>query len=173
MYFPWYYAGSLIFTLEESPMAHTQSEQQRRRLLYFAHPINTYNTPLETRLLDRFSFWFPNADIVNPNAQKHQRRVSDIKKDDPKANVMEYFKEVAKECDGVIILPFGDGKIGAGIYAEAEVISAKGGIIWVVDTNPLSIHMEKALNPALALTVEDTRARVYLSNISRAIRPYE
>lgn len=152
-------------------MADTQNE--RRRLLYFAHPVNTYDTPLETRLLDRFAFWFPKSDIVNPNAPKHQRRVSDIRKDDPKANVMEYFKEVAKECDGVIILPFGDGKIGAGIYAEAEVISAKGGIIWVVDPGHLGIHMKKALDPSLALSVEETRARVYMSGITRSIRPYE
>ena len=152
-------------------MATTQIE--KRRLLYFAHSVNTYDTPLETRLLDRFSFWFPKSDIVNPNAPTHQRRVGDMRKDDPNANVMEYFKSVARDCDGVIILPFGDGKIGAGIYAEAEVISAHGGIIWIIGANPLSVCMVKALDPTQALSVDDTRARVYVPNSKRTLRPYE
>ncbi len=146
---------------------------EKRRLLYFAHPVNTYSTPLETRLLDRFAFWFPKSDIVNPNAPVHQRRVGDIRKDDPNANVMEYFKSVARDCDGVIVLPFGDGKIGAGIYAEAEVISAKGGIIWLIGTNPLSVCMLKSLDPSLRLSVDETRARVYFPNSNRKLQPYE
>ena len=151
-------------------MATTQTE--KRRLLYFAHPVNTYNTPLESKLLDRFAFWFPQSEILNPNAPKHQRRVNDMRKDDPNVNVMEYFKSVASDCDGVIILPFGDGKIGAGIYAEAEVISAKGGIIWMVYPKLMTPCMVPSLDPTLRLTVEETRERVYL-NSKRTIRPYE
>lgn len=39
---------------------------QERPSIYFGHPMNTYNTPLEERLLQQIQSQFPNASIVNP-----------------------------------------------------------------------------------------------------------
>jgi len=73
---------------------------------------------------------------------------------------MLYFKtEVLPSMDAGVFLPFEDGKFGAGVFKEMSFLRERTkpvfginleGFIWVVD-----------LESAMALTVEETRKRVY------------
>ncbi len=88
--------------------------------IYFAHPINTYNTILETYFLEHFS-QFPKVEIINPNSPEHQLGYS--------ANGMEYFKELVQSCDKLYAFGFSDNSIGAGIAKEMNWMKEKGGIV--------------------------------------------
>ncbi len=145
--------------------------------LYFAHPINTYGTPLERELLVHITDQFPDYEIVNPSDQIHKDEVARLKKDDPKANVMPYFIALVESCQVAVVLPFGDGMWGAGVWAEANQIYQQGGDVWVI----LDHRNYKMVNippqsqgssfvPRARLTVEETRARI--RNPDGTSKPY-
>jgi len=134
-----------------------------RRKLYFAHPINTYNSDLEEYLVEIVQEYFAAWEIENPNQQKHQDGYKKFREE--KGNGMRYFtEEVLPECRGIIALPFRDGKWGAGVAKEvlyflenklsAWQISLKGQLVVVVDLLP------EDLGEDMILSVEETRARL-------------
>lgn len=85
----------------------------RKSKIYFAHPVNTYNTILEKWYYNKlFLPFLDEIEIINPNTLKHQEAY--------KINGMDYFKDLVLSCDKVYILPFDDNSIGAGIYKEIE-----------------------------------------------------
>lgn len=134
--------------------------------LYFAHPINTYGTPLERELLARIADRFPGYEIVNPSDQIHKDEVARLKKDDPKANVMPYFITLVGSCQVGVVLPFRDGMWGAGVWAEADQIYQNGGEVWVIDPGNYEVmnippeSQGASFVPRVRLTVEETRARI-------------
>lgn len=135
--------------------------------LYFAHPINTYGTDLERDLLVAITFKFPDHEIVNPSDQIHKDMVAKMRADDPRANVMPYFIELVESCNDAVVLPFGDGRWGAGVWAEADQIHWKGGSVWVINpTNHFVTYVSK-----VRLSVEETRARI--RNPDGTTKPYE
>lgn len=153
----------------------------QKRTIYFAHPINTYainGSPIEEVLLAHIANKWKGDTIINPGDAKHEAVCKKIKEHDPNANVMGYFTELVKTCDEVVVLPFLDGKWGKGVYAEAEAVLdlKKGKYVWVFDHNTLfgkdapTIKFVPKLDPALCLSVEETRARI--RNPDRTIRPY-
>ena len=86
---------------------------------------------------------------------------------------MDYFFDKVLPCqDGVIFLGFPDGKIGKGVYEEAERILARTGIAWELTIDGLVLKISR-MNPELCLSVDETRARVYLNRQKRVMRPYE
>jgi hypothetical protein len=122
-----------------------------KAMLYFAHPITAYNTELERNLLRELGKTFGGWDIVNPNEPKHEAGY--------KRRQMAYFlEEVLPSCSGIVVLPFRDGRWGAGIYKEAKffvdhhypvwTISPEGVLEYVIDFNkivPLSVEETRAL----------------------------
>lgn len=139
--------------------------------VYFAHPVNTYDTPLEQLLLSHIALKWNGDTIVNPSDGIHKVAVARIKATDPNANVMGYFTDLVKSCNEVVVLPFKDGKWGAGVYKEVEAVLDFDVRIWVIDPHTFVIKGVHVLDPALCLSVEETRARVY-QNEKRDIRPY-
>lgn len=141
--------------------------------LYFAHPINTYGTPLEQRCLALISSVFPNHAIVNPSDQIHKDKVAELRKNDPKVNVMPYFKQTVAMCDELVALPFGDGMWGADVYEEAEVIEAKGEPFcrtWGIDPSRLTLYSVDQLDEEKKLSIDETRARI--RNPDGTTKPY-
>ena len=128
--------------------------------LYFAHPINTYGTPIEAACLLLIAELFPDFEVVNPSDQIHLDKVAELRKADPSANVMPYFVDLVDTCDDVIVLPFGDGKWGAGVWAEAERIDRRGGAVWVINLKSNTVTLEFSDLAEFRLTVEETRARI-------------
>jgi len=99
--------------------------------LYFGHPVNTYNTDLESQLLQRISESFPDWEIENPNQKCHQEGYAHWK--ETTGNGMDYFtKQVLPSCQGGVFLPFRDGAWGAGVYKEAKFYADQGYSIWTI-----------------------------------------
>ncbi|MEX0877370.1 MAG: hypothetical protein WDZ40_00725 [Candidatus Spechtbacterales bacterium] len=133
------------------------------RKLYFAHPVNTYDTKLEEILLNAIAQDFAGWEIENPNQQKHQDGYMRFKEE--KGNGMLYFVDVVlPACDGGIFLPFRDSKWSAGVAKEAMYflykrlpawqISLKGNLVVTMDLLPRDLAKDKVLS------VEETRARL-------------
>ncbi len=137
-------------------------------LLYFGHPVNTYNTALEEELLCSISERFPRVNIETPNTAEHQRSYDEWKKKTGRG-MDYYFKIVLPKCDGGIFLPFRDGMWGAGVYGEAEFLFGQGKRVWEI-THMSSVSSVLELPKKSKLSVEETRARVY--GPDRLMLPY-
>lgn len=142
----------------------------RRKKLYFAHPINTYGTLLERELLNLIAEKWPEHDILNPSDKVHQDFVAVIKKFDPDANVMPHFESLAASCDALVALPFGDGKWGARVWAEAEKMLEKGGFVWVIHPASRKVTFVSRVPTERKLSVEETRSRI--RNTDGTTKPY-
>ena len=143
----------------------------RVRKVYFAHPINTYHTPLEEELLALIRKNFMGYEIINPSDAAHAVVVSEMKRDDPNANVMAYFEGLVMPCHSLLVLPFPDGRWGAGVYREAEVAIEHKLELWIIDYETRIIAPVTRLYAEDALSIEETKARVYNLPL-RTIRPY-
>ncbi|MBI5004762.1 MAG: hypothetical protein HZC04_01070 [Candidatus Lloydbacteria bacterium] len=135
--------------------------------LYFGHPINTYNTTLEERLLRKISLSFPSWEIENPNQQHHQEQYERWK--ETTGTGMNYFiKQVLPNCHGGIFLPFRDGAWPSGVFMEAKFIADKGWPIWMIV--PSGDITALSLSRGVSLTREETISRVRTA--SGEIIPY-
>jgi hypothetical protein len=134
--------------------------------LYFGHPVNTYGTELESRLLNVIKDTFCDWAVENPNQQKHREGYA--KRKAATGNGMGYFTEqVLPSCGGGIFLPFSDGRWGAGVYGEAETLRDAGKPIWAIDSRGHIAQLMTLTNP---LSVAETRQRVY--DPTGALKPY-
>lgn len=149
----------------------TKPSAQQEKKVYFAHPINTYHTTLEEECLEFIRGTFREYAIVNPSDESHRVIVSEMKRHDPNANVMGYFEDLVIACDIILVLPFLDGKWGAGVYREAEIAIEHNKEVWHIDPRTKFVSLITKLFPSDALSIEETRVRVY--NLpDRTIRPY-
>lgn len=85
--------------------------------LYFAHPMNTYNSTVEKKALKIISSRFPDYEVVNPNGKTHQEAC--------RLTSMEYFKLLVDYSDIVVALPLMDGSWGAGVFYELQIASQR------------------------------------------------
>ena len=126
--------------------------------IYFAHPINVYNTPLEAELMTKILESFPGWIIENPNQEHHQDGYQRWKKEH--GNGMDYYyKEVLPWCNAGIFLPFRDGKWGAGVFGEAEFLAERGWPIFQITHEGLITGIENLLAIPV-LSIVDTRKRI-------------
>jgi len=136
--------------------------------MYFGHPINTYNTPLESELIAKISETFPGWYVVNPNQEHHQKGYQSWKA--KYGNGMDYYyKEVLPWCNAGIFLPFRDGNWGAGIFGEAEFLDQRGGLIYQISYD-MKISRIGDLNRIKVLSIEKTRLRIRTT--SDEVAPY-
>lgn len=126
--------------------------------IYFGHPVNTYGTDDEQRLIGIIHREFPDYDIENPNQQKHQEGYKQFKEE--YGNGMEYFyTQILPNMDAGVFLAFDDGMFGAGVYNEAQWIFNNGKQIYEINQN--DDISDLLLTESRRLSVEETRSRVY------------
>lgn len=90
---------------DEFILAHLQKK------LYYAHPIDIYNTPQEERDLMLMQKVFGiRYDIINPNSPKDEEAY--------KTKGMAYFTEQVERCDLLVFRAYPFGKIPAGVAKE-------------------------------------------------------
>lgn len=136
------------------------------RRLYFGHPINTYNSTLEERLLRQISLSFLSWEIENPNQTHHRDGYANWKET---ASKMDYFtKQVLPNCHGGIFLPFRDGAWGAGVFMEAKFFADRKLPIWMIFPDGFIATLN--LSRCAPLTREETISRVRTA--SGEIIPY-
>ena len=127
-----------------------------KKRIYFAHPINTYNTILETWYFNKiFKPFLNEIEVINPNTEECQTGYAKYG--------MEYFKDLVQSCDSVYVLPFEDNSIGAGIHKE---------VVWAMEKNipciitKLNFDFEQIWRldtldqQVKILSVEETRAKL-------------
>lgn len=136
-----------------------------KKRLYFGHPINLYDTPLEAELVAEIRRLFPDWEIVNPNSPEHQAGYAayeQTRKDaDGKPTGMGYFfEEVLPTCDGGVHTPFRDGMFGKGVFGEAEWQQQRGLPTWELTHRKALSVLAPPIDPARCLTREQTWARL-------------
>lgn len=124
--------------------------------IYFAHPISHYNTAFETYCIQSIKFAYPNAEVVNPNGEVHQKACTEFRLG------MPYFLLLAQTCDEVVYVPFHDGEVGAGVYAELVEMGRAGKAIHRIvpvdgDYGKLYSVDYKEIRP---LSINETKKRV-------------
>jgi len=129
-----------------------------RKKIYFGHPMNTYGTPLEARLLAAIELAFPWMYIENPNQPRHQEGCR--RQEAETGNPMRYFFEkVLPGCRAGIFLPFRDGMWGAGVFGEAIVLMEQECPIWEISPGGVIARICD-LDGSLELSIDETLARI-------------
>ena len=128
-----------------------------RRKIYFGHPINVYDSDLETFLLKKILEGFPEYDIENPNQNKHAEGYTNWK--NKCGNGMEYYSQVVLPgCRAGVFLPFRDGAWGAGVFQEAKFLADQGCLVWIITLDGVIEIAD--LDKVKVLTVDETRLRI-------------
>lgn len=121
--------------------------------IYFAHPINTYNKPIEYEMIYEIEKAFPTKFILNPNNPSIESLY--------KIQGMDVFKKLVGECDSLICLPFDDGTIGAGKAKEITwALRGNKPCYYIVSTNPFMYEPLTNLEDYQVLSVDETREKL-------------
>lgn len=116
--------------------------------IYFAHAVNSYNTPIETAFEILIANELTGGDrtlIENPNQPKHQegynKYAARSKPSDTKHKGMNYFyDEVIPQCtNGCVGVPFLDMRLGLGVAGEMKLNIELKRPTWIVAINQPTI----------------------------------
>lgn len=142
--------------------------ENNNKFIYFAHPINTYNTPIEKDCIDAIELKFPGFTIINPSDIKYQNEFSDYRSKE-KENYMPYFKSLVDKCSIIVYLPFQDYKVGSGVYYEICSIENKNNIYQIdaIEFNISKVSMEYVEDNKI--DVDETRKRIKSKYFTRSI----
>lgn len=106
-------------------------------IIYFAHPVNTYDTPVEKAVLTLVAHCFPTAEIANPNTPDQQKaydaKVSATGGVHADHKGMEVFYQKVEECDSCVAMPFLDRRLGLGVAGETQKALKLGKHAWLVE----------------------------------------
>ena len=123
--------------------------------LYFAHPMNTYGTMLENRLIERIHTRFPGMRVLNPNDPQYHEgwRLYELQYGNP----MLYFTiELMQECaGGTVALPYRDGKWSPGVYLEMMETYVVDRPVWKINADGLISEVNQF--PAGLLSIEQNK----------------
>jgi hypothetical protein len=126
--------------------------------IYFGHTVDIYNTPKEQELVERIQRELPQYEIENPNQPHHGEGYKRYTAQTGRG-MNYFFQEVLPSMEAGVFQPFADGKFGAGVFGEAKFLAERGKPLWEITLEGKVSSLE--LDPARALSVEETRARVY------------
>ena len=140
--------------------------RKKKKRMYFGHPINTYDTPLEARLVAALEAAFPDYEIENPNKPEHQAGYAEWEKThvdaDGKPTGMGYFFEVVlPTCDAGAHLAWPDKMFGKGVFGEADWQQERGQPTWEIFPDATIATLPPPLDKARCLTREETAARLW------------
>jgi len=85
--------------------------------IYFAHPVNEYNSEKESKEIERIIRLYPECEIINPkdiDAPKSKDIV------DAQKILETYFYPIVKKCDIVCYSKTKKGKLTYGVKRELE-----------------------------------------------------
>lgn len=129
-----------------------------RPKVYFAHPVNVYDTELERGLLQEIAAAFPQYEILNPNAPEHRDGYQTYK--EATGRGMDYFfQNVLPRAQACVVLAFRDCMFGTGTAAEALWFLRQGFPVWEIGPMGSIVERENIPDDQI-LSVEETRARI-------------
>lgn len=108
--------------------------------IYFAHPVNMYNEPLEAAFEKLIALHLADGNvslIENPNQPCHQvgydKYAKRLKESGTNHKGMNYFyDEVLPNCSGCVGVPFLDGRLGLGVAGEMKWFIEHNKWVWTV-----------------------------------------
>ena len=112
--------------------------------IYFAHPVNIYNTAIENAFIALITHELCNGDpmaiemaIENPNQPHHQVGYTNfaqrLKESGLNHKGMNYFfEEVLPYCAGCVAVPFLDSRFGLGVAGELRWFVERNQPVWFV-----------------------------------------
>jgi len=90
-----------------------------KKAIYYAHPVNIYNTEQEKRDLYTIQSLFPVKEILNPNTQVIQKDIEILKKTD--GHIMSYFYNlISTKCDVLVFRATPYMSITGGVWGEIQ-----------------------------------------------------
>jgi hypothetical protein len=118
--------------------------------IYYAHPVTTYGTELESADLALLKASFPDRRVVieNPSDPLHQQGYT--------KDGMPYFTRLAQQCDVTAIRCFPGGKHGAGCAAEASAAHSAGKLVLEIGLFPTNA---REVNRK-AMSIKETKAKI-------------
>ncbi len=128
--------------------------------IYFAHPINTYDTKYESLSISSIKDMFPKSTIINPGEEFHINSFKDYVSNDPE-EYMGYFRDLVNTCSVIVYLPFTDGKIGAGVRYEIFHLHKRFDEIYEINPNDFTIRkVSMGYVNDNTLSIDETRQRI-------------
>lgn len=104
--------------------------------LYFAHPVNVYNTPIENAMLALLAHCFPEDKIINPNTPEGQKAYTEAKAASGGTHAdhkgMDVFYKMLESLDGCVSMPFLDCRMGLGVAGETQKTMRSGKPTWLI-----------------------------------------
>ena len=123
---------------------------------HFGHPMNTYGTDIERKLIDIIENHFPDYNLDNCNQPYHQEAAKKLREETGRP--MEYFfKKFIPYMSLGIFLPYKDGMFGAGVYDEAVQMDQEGKPIFQIDYKGIITEMQ--LDDSKRLSISETQSR--------------
>lgn len=109
--------------------------------IYFAHPVNIYDQPLEAAMMQLIAHHLTDGDldaIENPNQPHHQKGydagAARAQQSSTQHQGMNYFfDEVLPGCSACVAMPFLDGRMGLGVAGEAKRFLQAAKPVWMVE----------------------------------------
>ena len=135
-------------TLEEA----LAESKDKGIVIYFANPVNTYNKPIEQKILALLKVNFTPATIINPNSAEHHVQY--------KKQGMSYFEDLVSKSNILVALPFSDGSVGAGIGREMHYALTRGLDTYYLEPTTFTFRKVAAISELRILSVESTRERL-------------
>ncbi|MDO8676771.1 MAG: hypothetical protein Q7K16_03970 [Candidatus Azambacteria bacterium] len=113
---------------------------RQSRRIYFAHPVNIYNEPIEKAFEELIAHCLAGDDhnaIENPNQPCHQKGydayAKRAKESDIQHKGMNYFFDmVLPNCSMAVALPFLDGRMGLGVAGELKWFVEREKAVWII-----------------------------------------
>lgn len=124
--------------------------------VYYAHPLTEYDTQREELVVAGLELCWDQ--VVNPNTPEHSAGYA--------AHGMAHFDRVCADCDACVFSSFSDGKVGAGVYREAQQFLETGRPVFEAHVVGLGEQRQAVLlptggiDPRRVLTIEQTRKRI-------------
>jgi len=124
--------------------------------IHFGHPIGTYGTAIESKLINIIVKSFPEFELDNCNQPHHQKAAKKFEK--KTGETMGYFFKIfiPKMSVGVF-LPYRDGMFGAGVYDEAFQMFQEGKQVFEIDYKGKISTMQP--DYSRRLSIPETRKR--------------
>ncbi len=148
---------------------------------FFAHPVSTYDTRLEAALTRLVAKHFDICEerVESPNKPEHEEGYR-LWAHSGDASLMNYFHEmVFPECDGVVALPFLDGRMGIDVADSTQWFVKVGLPVFIINTagevTPVSLrHFETNCHCTLFYLRQMTEEEgsLVVANDPRVVIPY-
>ena len=133
--------------------------------IYFAHPIVLYGTNKEKEIIKLIEKEFPKSlfEILNPGNYKNE--FQEWKKNNSKEHFMNYFLELVDMCDILVLHPFEDGDIGAGIGLELEQALFHNLPSYIIDSDTYEFTKITSMRDIKVMSIKETKEKTkYILN---------